>query len=256
MSEQEKTMQQSDFKDLFSKQSVDYAKYRPAYPQELYDYLKSLPVDFHTAWDCGTGNGQAAVELATFFDHVIATDPSEKQIQNAQSHPRIDYRVASAEDFSSEEKINLITVAQAFHWFKHERFADVIKKTAAPDAHLVVWSYANAFVSPEVDQAVHHLYEEILGPYWDPERKIVESGYQSISMPFQELKVPQIEMTADWTVEHFIGYLSTWSALQKYIALNGKNPLETEAVKIMNAWGAAKTRKVSWPLSIRTWKIF
>lgn len=256
MSEQEKTMQQSDFKDLFSKQSVDYAKYRPVYPQELYDYLKSLPLNHHSVWDCGTGNGQAAAELAAFFDHVTATDPSAKQIQSATPHPRISYRIASAEDFSSETKFNLITVAQAFHWFNHDRFAEVIKKIAAPDAHLVVWSYANAFVSPEVDRAVTHLYEDILDPFWDPERKIVETGYKTLSMPFKEVEAPKLVMTADWSVDHFIGYLSTWSALQKFIAARGVNPLETEAVKIAEAWGAGKTRTVSWPLSIRTWKIF
>lgn len=249
-------MQQSDFKDLFSKQSVDYAKYRPVYPQELYAFLKSLPLQFQTAWDCGTGNGQAAVEIAAFFDHVIATDPSEKQIQNALQHNRITYRVASAENFSSDEKINLITVAQAFHWFAHERFAEVLKQIAAPDAHLVVWSYANAFVSPDIDKAVAHLYENILGPYWDPERKLVESGYQSIAMPFKEIQTPAIAMTAEWTLDHFIGYLSTWSSLQKYISTNGTNPLETEALKIKEAWGDEKIRTVTWPLAIRAWKIF
>jgi hypothetical protein len=252
-------MHQSSFKDLFSKQANDYAKFRPTYPKELFDYLNSLTAEKNIAWDCGTGNGQAALELAKTFSSVMATDPSEKQISNAPAHPQIHYSVASAEDFNSIEsqgKINLITVAQAFHWFKHERFAEIVKKLAAPDAYLVVWSYAISSVTPEVDRAVHHLYEDILHDYWESERRLVEDGYKSIAMPFKEIAPPVIAMKAEWSLEHFTGYLSTWSALQKYISINGQNPLETEYEKIKEAWGDCETRTVSWPLNIRVWKIF
>ncbi len=253
-------MQNSNFKDLFSTQAVDYARFRPTYPQELFSFLSNLTKNKNSAWDCGTGNGQAALELAKFFNHVVATDPSSKQIQSAMLDPRITYMTASAEDFYSpekeyDEKFDLITVAQAFHWFNHAKFAYVVKHVAAKDCHLVVWSYANAFVSPEVDSAVHHLYEDILHDYWDPERKLVEEGYKSITMPFEEVPAPVITMKAEWSCEHFIGYLSTWSALQKYIARNGKNPLVEEAEKIKTAWGNQENRTVSWPLSIRIWKI-
>lgn len=252
-------MQLPTFKDLFSKQAGDYAKYRPTYPKELFDYLNSLTNKKDRAWDCGTGNGQAALVLANTFTHVIATDPSEKQISQATPHPHIEYAVTSAENFDVNKwagKINLITVAQAFHWFKHDQFAEVIKKCAAPDAYLVVWSYANASVTPEVDKAVHYLYENILHDYWEKERNLVENGYKSIVMPFKEIASPVISMKAEWTLEHLTGYLSTWSALQKYISINHTNPLESEFEKIKKAWGDEVTRTVSWPLNIRVWKIF
>ena len=104
------------FKDHFSKQAPDYAKFRPRYPQKLFDYLGSTAPSRHLAWDCGTGNGQAAVGLASVFDCVIATDASAKQIANAESHKKIDYRVAPAENSGIEsETLDLIMVAQALH---------------------------------------------------------------------------------------------------------------------------------------------
>jgi len=111
------------FKDHFSKQAVGYAKFRPRYPRKLFDYLGSIAPSRQFAWDCGTGNGQAAVGLASVFDRVIATDASEKQIANAQSRKLVDYRVAPAENSGIEsETLDLIMVAQALHWFDLDRF--------------------------------------------------------------------------------------------------------------------------------------
>lgn len=165
----------SNFKDLFSVQAKDYAKYRPSYPEDLFEYLKSISSEKKIAWDVGTGNGQAAIELAKFFDHVIATDPSEKQIKEAPGHPKITFKVEKAEEPTiAEGSVNLITVAQAFHWFNHKAFAEACKRVAAPGCKLAVWCYANPHFNNHVDEALHHLYEGILGPYWEKERKLVE----------------------------------------------------------------------------------
>ncbi len=253
-------MNQIPFKDLFSTQSKDYALYRPTYPRELFDYIADLSNNHECAWDCGTGNGQAAVELTRYFNQVVATDPSEKQILAATKHPNVAYEVGRAEDYLNAhpgdlKKFDLITVAQAFHWLDHKTFANVAKKVLKPKGHLAVWSYALAHISPEVDLEVTRIYTEILGDYWEKERGLVESGYQTIEMPFDEINVPDFSMQAFWTIEHLVGYLQTWSAVQSYIKKNGTNPIQTEMPALKKAWGSVNQRYVTWPLSIRIWKI-
>ena len=250
-------MSDSSFKDLFSTQANDYAKFRPTYPKDLFEYLSTLSTTKDLVWDCGTGNGQAAVELAKYFNEVIATDPSQKQLDSAIKNPKITYLQASAEDFNlpKDKKCDLVTVAQAFHWFNHEQFAKTISKTLKTNGHLAVWSYALSSITPELDRAVTKLYSERLNGYWEKERTHVEDGYKNISLPFNEISAPTFHLSAEWTLEHLIGYLSTWSALQTYIKKNGNNPLEEEYQNIKQAWGSAKTRTITWPLNLRIWRI-
>lgn len=248
-------MNEIKFKDLFSVQSGDYAMFRPKYPALLFSYLAELSPKRDLVWDCGTGSGQAAIALAEFFKTVIATDPSEKQILEAPKHSKIIYKIASAENFESNEKVDLVTVAQAFHWFDHKAFAEVVKKNSKAGGHLAVWSYAKANISPEIDAIVDELYNGTLDGYWEPERKLVETGYKSIIMPFKEISHPDFEMSANWSLEHFIGYLGTWSALQAYLKKNQKNPLSETARKLEEVWGSEPVKKVRWPLSLRIWEI-
>jgi ubiquinone/menaquinone biosynthesis C-methylase UbiE len=250
-------MNNQSFKDLFSTQSNDYAKFRPSYPSELFEYLSKLSTSNKLAWDCGTGNGQAAVELAKYFTEVIATDPSQKQLDQAIKLPNIHYHQATAENFNLDhsKKIDLVTVAQAFHWFNHAEFAKVISKTVRPQGHLAVWTYAISSITPEIDKAVSVLYNDRLNGYWEKERVHVEDGYKNISMPFTEITTAQFNLKAEWTLEHLIGYLSTWSALQSYIKKNGSNPLEKEFINIQKAWGDKEIRTITWPLNLRVWRI-
>ena len=242
------------FKDLFSIQAKDYAKYRPTYPPELFLFLSTLPKYRNKVWDVGTGNGQAAVELSKFFDNVYATDPSAKQIEQAVHAPNIFYKVESAEATTVHD-INLITVAQAFHWFKHAEFAETCKRVATEGSYLVVWSYAICSITPDVDRAVEYLYNGLLGPYWEKERKLVENGYSTVVMPFKEITPPKIDMSVDWSLEQFSGYLKTWSALQTYLKTNSHEKIEDAFKQIERAWGDAERRKITWPMNIRIWSI-
>lgn len=242
------------FKDLFSIQAKDYALYRPTYPPELFQFLSQLSKNKNKAWDAGTGNGQAAVELSKYFTEVVATDPSEKQIKEAPRKSNIIYKVEPAES-ATFHNIDLITVAQAFHWFKHAEFAETCKKVSAPGAHLVVWSYAIASVTPEIDHAVEKLYNGLLGSYWEKERQLVENGYSTINMPFKEISPPKINMSIDWSYEQFSGYLKTWSALQTYLKTNSPEKVEACFAEIKSAWNSSDKLKVTWPLNIRIWAI-
>lgn len=241
------------FKDHFSEQAADYAKFRPRYPHELFAYLGSSAPSRRLAWDCGTGNGQAAVGLATVFDRVIATDASEKQIANAQLYERVEYRVAPAESSGIQsETVDLIMVAQALHWFDLDRFYAEARRVLKPNGVLAASAYKFLHITPEIDQLVNHrYYSGVVGPFWPPQRVLVEK-FQQLPFPFSEIQTPSFEMIAQWNLEHLVGYLRSWSASQRFIAANQRNPLHEIADELSAAWGDTKqTRRVIWPLTLR-----
>ncbi len=245
----------NDFLDLFSSQSVDYSKFRPTYPPALFEYLSKISPNQDLVWDCATGNGQAALALARHFKKVIATDPSQKQIENASPAPNIEYRVGSAEASGlSTESFDLITVAQAFHWLKQDLFFAETKRLLKPGGKLAFWCYELAEVNPAVDACVMKLYNGTLGAYWEPNRKLVEEGYQNVKVPFDEIKPPDFAMSASWSLKHFVGYLSTWSALQTYIKKNHSNPLEAIYPELKDLWGD-DPKEVTWKLALRAFQI-
>jgi SAM-dependent methyltransferase len=240
------------FKDHFSKQAPDYAKFRPRYPQKLFDYLGSTAPSRHLAWDCGTGNGQAAVGLASVFDCVIATDASAKQIANAESHKKIDYRVAPAENSGIEsETLDLIMVAQALHWFDLDRFYAEARRVLKPDGILAASAYNLLHIEPTIDGVVNRYYYEVVGSFWPPERKLVEQ-FADLPFPFHGVDAPKFEMTAQWNLDHLHGYLRTWSSTQRFIAAKGSDPLEQIMDELRAVWGdSQQTRNVTWPLIVR-----
>ena len=129
-------------KDLFSKQSDLYARYRPTYPKELYEYILSFVKEKNTAWDCATGNGQAAVVLADHFKKVIATDISAAQIDKAIKKENIEYSVCPAESTPFEENtFDLVTVAQAYHWINWKEFKKEVTRVCKPGAIIAIWVY-------------------------------------------------------------------------------------------------------------------
>lgn len=239
------------YKDLFSAQAADYAKFRPTYPRELFQWLASQTREHEAAWDCGTGNGQAARVLADFFKRVFATDPSEKQLQAAEMKPNVVYSVGSAEASGlADRSVDLVTVAQAYHWFDHPRFFDEIRRVGRPGALVAVWSYGLARISPEVDAVVMRLYDGILGSYWEKERHHVMEGYRGLPFDFPRLEVPQFEMRTEWTLEALVGYLGTWSALQTRLKATGQDPLELVFQELQEAWGETGARPVVWDLTV------
>ena len=242
------------FHDHFSGISNRYADFRPRYPATLFDYLSTLVPRESVVWDCAAGNGQASVDLAERFGRVVATDASREQIASAKPHPRIEYRVAPAEASGLPgEAIGLVTVAQALHWFDFERFYAEVRRVLKPGGVLAVWAYGITEVEGDaVHKLTNDFYANIVGPYWPPERMLVEEGYRTIPFPFTEIEPPIVRMEAKWALEQLLGYFSTWSATNRYIKAKGSNPVEPLREELSRVWGDPELpRLITWPVSIR-----
>ncbi len=240
------------FQDHFSTQAGEYARFRPTYPPELFAYLAGLVETRTLAWDCGTGSGQAALALAQHFTRVIASDPSGEQIAHATAHARVHYVVAGAEQPPPETLgADLVTAAQALHWFEHARFFAALKRVLRPDGVFAAWGYGRMRITPDVDAVIGDYYTTVVGPYWPPDRRHIESAYRTIPFPLDEIAAPAFVMTAEWSLAALLGYLDTWSATRRYYAARGRHPLEIIRPRLTAAWGGADTRSVVWPLFLR-----
>ena len=243
-------------KDNFSGHSSDYARYRPTYPDEVFHFLYAQLDRCDTAWDCGTGNGQVAVKLAEQFTHVYATDLSQNQLAQAPNRANITYRVERAEDAAfADRPLDLITVAQAIHWFDFETFYAVVHRVLNPEGLLAILGYFLLTVDDSVDAVIQCLYEDILGDaYWDPERKYIEERYQTIPFPFEDIDVPEFTQSLTWSLDDLVGYLNTWSAVKHYVDREGENPVSLIANDLQNAWGTFDKREVRFPILLRVGK--
>ncbi len=243
-------------KDNFSNHAADYAQFRPTYPAELYSYLFSLITDKDFAWDCGTGNGQIAVELAKNFNHVWATDLSEEQLKQAPKRKNIDYEVHIAEKpINEKQKFDLITVAQAIHWFDFEEFYKSVKLCLKPNGIFAVIGYTVLHTEGALNEVIERFYKKITDPYWDPERNYLDDGYLTIPFPFKEEVVPKLEIKVNWEKQQFLNYLNTWSAVKHYEKANGHNPLTLIEDEVDLKWGNTEKRDFIFPLLVRVGRL-
>lgn len=245
------------FKDYFSGHASDYRVFRPAYPQELFTFLASTTPRRDLVWDCGTGNGQAAIALAEHFAKVFATDASADQVKNAEQHPRVVYAVAPAEKCPlPDHSVDLVTVAQALHWFDFDKFYSEVRRVCRPGGLLAVWTYDLHTVNPTVDVVLDRLQTDYVGPYWPPDRNWVNARYRTIPFPFPEVQAPQFKMTAEWDLPRMLGYINTWSATKAFVKANGFDPLERLAGDFTTAWGdPATVRTVRWEFTLRLGRV-
>jgi SAM-dependent methyltransferase len=245
------------FHDHFSGHAALYARVRPRYPAALFGWLAAKAPHQRLAWDAGTGNGQAAVALARHFDRVVATDPSERQVAEAEAHAAVEYRVGPAEQSPVEPgTAALVTAAQAAHWFDLPRFYDACRQALSPEGVVAIWCYDLLTVTPEVDRVTDRLYNEIVSAYWPPERKLVDDGYRTIPFPFEELRAPAVQMEQAWDLAALFGYLRSWSATQRYLVARSADPVALVAAELGRAWGdPATVRPVRFPLYFRVGRV-
>ncbi len=243
--------------DLFSRVAAEYSRHRPRYPAALFDYLADVSPGRDLAWDCGTGNGQAAIELAGRFTSVHATDASAKQIALAPAHERILYRVERAEQVSLPAgTVDLVTVAIAVHWFDLDAFYSQVRRVLKPAGILAVWTYHLPLITPEVDEIVRYYYEEVVGAYWQSGIRYVHERYRTLPFPFDELDPPQFHVDAEWEMERVVGFLASWSATRTYLDEKGVHPLQQVWEPLLEAWGdPALKRRLDWPLHLRVGQV-
>jgi SAM-dependent methyltransferase len=243
------------FTDYFSGASAAYAAYRPRYPDSLFDFLARQSPARDEAWDAGTGNGQAAIGLARHFAHVTATDPSAAQIACAIPHTHVSYRVEPAERSElNDASMDLVTAAQAVHWFDQPRFWSEVRRVLRPRGIIAIWTYAGFKVSDEIDAAIQRFYSDVVGPYWPPERRMVETRYQSIAFPFAEFEAPEFVIEQSMTLEDVAGYVRSWSATQAFMTEHRQDPDPVDALvrDLSRAWGAPQQARLArWPVTMR-----
>jgi SAM-dependent methyltransferase len=245
------------FKDHFSAHAEGYASYRPTYPATLLDFLASVSPGGELALDCGCGNGQLSVLLTERFAKVVATDASASQIENAKAHPRVEYRVAPAERSGLlESTVDLITAAQAAHWFDLSKFYMEVRRVARPGAAIALIAYGVLHVGGEPDAIAQQFYWDVLGPHWPPERRHVEDGYRSFDFSFAEIESPSMAIETSWNLSDLIGYVDTWSAVRQLEQRMGRGPFETFRAELAQSWGdPGKRYVVRWPLALRVGRV-
>jgi ubiquinone/menaquinone biosynthesis C-methylase UbiE len=244
-------------KDLFSNQAELYAKYRPSYPKELIEYIVSFVNKKEMALDCATGNGQAAVLLAPFFQKVFAIDTSLKQISQAVNFKGITYLRGEAEKTSFDDNsFDLITVAQAYHWFEFDAFSAEATRIAKPGAIIAVWGYGLVTSTDRaLENAISNFYTRVVGKFWDSERRYIDQGYTTIPFAFNELPSQKFKIQTQWKAEDLIGYLNTWSSVQHFIKANHYNPVDKFFQELSSIWNDGAEKSFSFPLFLRTGRI-
>ncbi len=245
------------FKDHFSERAAAYAAHRPTYPVALVDFLAGLTPGHRVAWDCGCGSGQLSLLLATRFARVIATDASAEQIATATRHPNVDYRCAPAEASGLSSGVaDLAVAAQAAHWFDLTLYYAEVRRVARPGAIVALVTYWLLSIDDTIDPVIKRFYSEVLGPYWPPERRHVETNYRSLPFPFDEMEAPKLEIRVDWVLADVLGFVGTWSATRAIAEARGAAPLEEFRRELAQAWGSdGAVRPVRWPLVLRVGRL-
>lgn len=237
----------------FNQQAVNYLRFRPNYPESLYDYLRSLLKEWHCAWDCGTGNGQAALALSKRFEEVIATDVNKAPLEAAPKRANIYYLCCPAEKTPiADQSVDLITIAQALHWFNFDLFYNEVRRVARESAVIAAWCYSLGQFNSALDKPIQQLYGQILGDnYWPSQRHYIDKEYRTLPFPFTLIKTPSFSIEKEMTLPELLGYLNTWSAVKEYELRNQKNPINLVAEELASSWGEPmKKHKISWPMHL------
>jgi ubiquinone/menaquinone biosynthesis C-methylase UbiE len=245
------------FQDHFSKWAEKYSRHRPMYPAEMFAYLSSLAPERELAWDCGTGNGQAAIGLARWFNRVVATDGSQAQLRQAAQHPRISYLAEQAEKTSIDSGIvDLVTVGTAVHWFDLDSFYREVRRVSKKGAILAVWTYHLPVIESRVDRWLEDFYRVKLAQYWPHRIEYLDKKYRTLPFPFEEIEASPFSAVAEWDVNCLIGFLSSWSASRRYVEANDEGTFEGLMRELEGIWGDTVSRTITWPLHFRIGRVY
>lgn len=247
----------STFRDHFSGSSAGYARFRPRYPDALFEWVARQSPARDRVWDCATGSGQAAEGLAQHFALVIATDASAAQLAHAPRRDGVAYVRSTAEASGLRAaSVDAIIVAQAVHWFDIPAFFAEARRVARPGGLVAVWTYGNPSIDPAIDAVIEPFYRDVVGPYWPPERRMIERLYQDIEVPFTPVPAPDMPLRISMTLEALAGYIGTWSAVQRYREVTKSDPMTALVDALAAVWGdPSEPRSTSWPLAIKAGRV-
>ena len=147
----------------------------------------------------------------------------------------------------------MVTVAQALHWLPLPLFFAEVARVLAPGGLIAAWGYSLPSASnAALDAALRRYHDEIVGPYWPPERRMVDTRYSTVPFPFAEIPVPPFALEQRMTRLALEGYLRTWSASRRYREARGDDPVDLIAPALAAAWpDSREVRLVRWPLFVR-----
>ena len=241
------------FHDLFSGHAKLYSEVRPGYPTEIYDFIAANVNHTEIAWDCGSGNGQAATKLAEIFSQVFATDSSAKQIEHAILHNNVSYSVQPSENTNFPDSIfDCVTVAQAIHWYDLKKFYNELHRTLKPGGLLCVWGYTWFNISDDIDDIVEKTLISSLKEYWAPQTKLLQDGYKDLILPYEQITVPSFKIVVHWDLTQIISYLHSWSPMKSYGEKHGDKGMDLLFEGMIEAWGPKiKKRKISMPIYMK-----
>ena len=242
------------FPDHFSNVAALYSESRPTYPQDLFAWLAEVAPGHDLAWDCATGNGQAALGLAARFTHVVASDASPEQLSHATVHPRVEYRCFRAESPElADASVDVVTVAQALHWFDHDLFYAQVRRTLRPGGVIAAWTYGKFHVvdAPEITTIMDDFHDRIVWPYWPPERSHVDTRYANLDFPFDPIEAPAVDMRMTWNLDELLAYLGSWSSVSRYQEAIGEDPRTSIVAPLREMWGDPGIRRdICWSLTV------
>ena len=239
-------------KNYFAPQAKNYALFRPTYPDSLFAFLADIAPDHLRAWDCGTGNGQAAVSLARHFREVIASDVSSEQLTAAVANPRVSYRCVPAEQSGLEDgSVNLITAAAAVHWFELPAFYNEARRVLSPNGVIALWTYFDMQIDSGIDEALQEFSRVFLRGYWSQRMEYVLALYQNLPFPFHRIKSPEFYCEQSWNLERLLSFIETFSGVKAYIEREGDSPVPRLRQNLAPLWGELNTERcIRWPLSL------
>lgn len=181
-----------------------------------------------------------------------ATDRSREQIERAPRHPRIRYRLADAAVSGlPDHGAGLAVAAQAVHWFGLGAYYAEVTRVVAPGGAIALVSYGFLRTEPPIDGRLRAFHRDVIAPYWPPQRRHVESGYRRLPFPFRPVRVPEVRMRTEWSLEELLGYIGTWSAVRAFERATGRDALALLREELAPVWGPAdRSRPVRWPLAV------
>ncbi|WJN58703.1 class I SAM-dependent methyltransferase [Pseudomonas sp. SO81] len=240
----------SEITRLFGNRADAYASFRPQYPDSLFTWLAANSPGQERALDIACGNGQASRPLLQHFNQVLACDGSPEQLRAAPDLQGVDCFAADASAQPlADASLDLIVVAQALHWFATPAFFAETRRLLRPDGLFCAWCYSLLRIDAALDAVLDDFYWNTLGGYWPSGRASVDAGYRDIQPPFTRIQVPAFAIELEWDLQQLLGYLGTWSAVQKLEQASGRDPLPELLPRLRQAWGDGQQKRfVRWPL--------